>query len=431
MSVRTKAVALAFLLTISFHAESESSKEPRRVLNGIDVFVRENFSRLKGMKVGLITNHTGHDSHRDSTISLLKNASGVELKVLFSPEHGIDGTMDESVGNAVHQETGLPIISLYGASPKRLPNQSDPDYDMAVLQSRQPRQQDLKNLDALIYDIQDGGARFYTRIAILGGAIEAAGKAGIKIFVLDRVNPIGGAKFEGPVQTRHFSFVGYHNYPVRHGMTAGELARMFNVERDFNADLIVVPVENWQRSRWFDETGLPWTRLSPGLRNLNAATLYPGLCLLEATSVSLGRGTDKSFEVVGAPYIDDVKFASELNSAGLPGVRFVPIRFTPDMNLYVGPPTDLPFRGQECGGVHVILIDRSECHIVDIGIVIAQVLQRLYPEQFHVEKMAKLLGHDETLNAIKNGKSLKETKALWSKDLEQFAKRRERFLLYR
>lgn len=412
------------------NAADHTDKIPRPVLNGIDVLKRENFARLKGLKLGLITNHTGHDDERNSTIQLLKNAPGVQLKVLFSPEHGIDGTLDGRVAHGVHEETGLPIISLYGAAPKRLANQTDAEYDMAALQSRQPRLEDLKDLDALVYDIQDGGARFLTRISILGGAIEAAGKAGIKIFVLDRVNMISGAKVEGPVQTRHFSFIGFHNLPVRHGMTVGELAKMFNAERNFKADLHIVPIQNWKRAMWFDETGLPWTRFSPALDNLNAVTLYPGLCLLEATSVSVGRGTETPFEVVGAPYIDDVRFARELNRAGLPGVRFVPIHFAPDPKFYVGPAEQLLFNGQDCGGVHVVLNDRTRCDVVDIGIVMAQVLHRLYPQEFQVDKMTKLLGHDKTLNAIKRGESLKEIKARWASDLKKFSKRREKFLIY-
>jgi uncharacterized protein YbbC (DUF1343 family) len=236
---------------------------------------------------------------------------------------------------------------------------------------------------------------------------------------------------EGPVQTRHFSFIGFHTLPVRHGLTMGELALMLNAERGFKADLAVVACENWSRDLWFDGTDLPWTNPSPSMRSLNAATLYPGICLLESTSVSMGRGTDKPFEQAGAPYIDDTRLAREMNRAGLTGVRFVPVRFTPRVEFFPGPPGNLKYRDQECGGVYMVLTDRERCNVVDIGIVMAQVLQRLYPQDFNADQMARLLGHDETLQAIKAGKTLAEINALWSRDLEQYRARRQPFLLYK
>lgn len=397
--------------------------EPKIVLNGIDVLVREHFIRLRGLKVGLITNHTGRDRDRNQTIDLLKNAEGVELKCLFSPEHGIRGAVDQHVGNSVDEKTGLPIYSLYGGKPaKNAPNATDADKEMAYIHANSPSEEQIKDLDALIYDIQDVGARFYTYSATLGGAIESAGKYKKKIFVLDRVNPITG-KFEGPVQTRHFSFVGFHTIPVRHGMTFGELAKMFNAERNFGADLTVVQIENWTHDTWFDETGLPWTNPSPNMRSMNAATLYTGICLLESCKISMGRGTDTPFEVFGAPYIDDVRFAWEMNQVKLPGVSFVPIRFTPA--------TGAKFGGKECGGVHVLVLDRNQCNSVDIGIVGAQILQRLYPKDFDIDSMKRLLGHEATLAALKTGKSLEEIKSIWQPDLEKFAKRREQFLIYK
>jgi uncharacterized protein YbbC (DUF1343 family) len=255
----------------------------------------------------------------------------------------------------------------------------------------------------------------------MGPCLEAAARHGLKFFVLDRPNPINGIAVEGPVYggtTPHF--VAFHSLPLRHGMTVGELARMFNAERGWNAALTVIPLEGWRREQWFDETGLPWTHTSPNMRNLTEAILYPGVGLLEA-AVSVGRGTDTPFEVVGAPYVNDRQWAAELNQAGLPGIRFVPIRFTPRASV---------FQGQECGGVHLLLTDRTACRVVDLGIVLALTLQRLHPGQFALEKLQPLLQHPPTLEAIRRGQSLEEIKATWATDLGEFLARRGPFLLY-
>lgn len=372
------------------------------VLNGIDVLARENFAPLKGMRVGLITNHTGNNRKRYSTIHLLKNAPGVQLKVLFSPEHGLYGTLDEPVGDSVDEITGLPVYSLYG-------------------KHRAPTMAQLKGLDALIYDIQDVGCRFYTYPSTMGLTMEAAGKAGIKFFVLDRVNPINGVTIDGPVLTGKTSFVAYHPIPLRHGMTIGELAQMFHDERHFNTDLAVIKLEGWKREQWYDETALPWRNLSPNMRSVTEAILYPGVGLLERTSLSVGRGTGTPFEVIGAPYIHDLRLAAELNKVCLSGVRFVPVRFTP---------TDSVYKGESCAGVNIMLIDREHCNVVDIGITIAKVLYRLYPDQFTVDKLDVLLVNKATLNAIKADKSLAEIRELWTADLDKFKARRARYLLY-
>jgi len=373
------------------------------VLNGVDVLARNHFAILKGRKVGLITNHTGKDRHRYPTIDLLLKAPGVQLKLLFSPEHGLYGNVDEKVGDTLDKKSGLPVISLYG-------------------KQQAPTQDQLKQIDVLVFDIQDVGCRFYTYTATLGLAMEAAAKAGVAMVVLDRVDPINGTTVDGPVLTGETSFVAFHRVPLRYAMTIGELARMFKAERKLKLDLTVVPVEGWSRKSSFDETGIPWTNPSPNMRSLTEAILYPGIGLLETTALSVGRGTGTPFEVVGAPYIHDIKFAFELNKAGLPGVRFVPIRFMP---------SDSTFKGQACGGASIILTDREHCQVVDIGITIASVLHRLYPQQFDIEKFDKLLGHRATISAIKEGKSLAEIRASWSADLQEFRKRREPFLLYK
>jgi len=370
-------------------------------LNGIDVLAKEDFAPLKGLKVGLITNHTGEDRERNPTIDHLKNAPGVQLVALFSPEHGLRGVMDEKIGDSTDEKTGLPIYSLYGSGTK-------------------PKPEQLKDLDALVFDIQDIGCRFYTYTATMALCMEAAAENGKKYFVLDRVDPINGMSVEGPVLEGKPSFVGYHHVPLRYGMTIGELARMFKAERNCQADLTVIPLANWSREAWLDETGLPWTNPSPNMRNLTEAILYPGIGLLEA-AVSVGRGTDTPFEVVGAPYIDDLKLAAELNAAGLDGVRFVPIQFTPTFSVH---------KGQLCKGVYLLLTDRDRCRVVDVGIEIARTLCRLYPDQFPVEKIEHLLLDPATLEAIKAGKSLAEIHAGWRKELDEFNRIRAKYLLY-
>lgn len=372
------------------------------VLNGGDVLARQDFKPLRGLRLGLITNHTGHDRERRATIDRLRGA-GLTLKVLFSPEHGIRGQADEKIGDTVDERSGLPVYSLYG-------------------ESRQPTPAQLRDLDALVFDIQDIGCRFYTYISTLGLAMEAAAKAGLKFFVLDRVNPIGGTVVDGPMYAGASSFTAFHALPVRHGLTVGELARLFNAERGFKCDLTVIPIEGWTRAAWFDQTGLPWTNPSPNMRSLTEAALYPGIGLLETTALSVGRGTGTPFEVVGAPYIDDVAFAAELNAAQLAGVRFVPVRFTPTASV---------FKDQACGGVQIVLLDRDRCRPIDVGLTIAAVLHRRYPASFKLEKFNQLLQHPPTIEALRAGRSLPEIRQLWQADLDAFRRRREAFLLYR
>jgi uncharacterized protein YbbC (DUF1343 family) len=309
--------------------------------------------------------------------------------------------MDEKIGDSTDEKTGLPVFSLYG-------------------EVRKPTAVQLKGLDALVYDIQDIGCRFYTYTSTMGLCLEAAGEHKLKFFVLDRVNPINGATVDGPVLVGKTTFVGFHTVPLRYGMTIGELARMFNEERNSKADLVVIPVQNWKREMYLDHTGLPWTNPSPNMRNLTQAILYPGVGLLES-ALSVGRGTDTPFEVVGAPYINDVKFAAELNKARLPGVRFVPIRFTPTTSVH---------KEKECGGTYIMLTDREACNVVDIGIVMAQTLVRMYPNDFKLDKISHLLFHPDTLEAIKSGKPLTDIRAGWQKDIEDFQKRRAKYLLY-
>jgi uncharacterized protein YbbC (DUF1343 family)/CubicO group peptidase (beta-lactamase class C family) len=366
--------------------------------NGIDVLEATRYAALRGMRLGLITNHTGIDRAGNTTIDLLRSALEVKLVALFSPEHGIRGAADEKVGDSVDQITGLPIYSLYG-------------------ERRKPSPEQIANLDVLVYDIQDVGARFYTYISTLGLAMEAVSGTKVKVFVLDRVNPIGGVIFEGPVLEGETDFVGYHPIVIRHGMTVGELAKMFRDEKHLDVDLKIIPLKGWKRDMWQDEAGLPWINTSPNMRSLTEAALYPGIGLLES-AVSVGRGTPTPFEVVGAPYVDGDRLSRELTALALPGVAFAPVRFTPDASIH---------KGETCSGVRISMTDRNALRSVDVGIAIATALHRDYPNQFPLEKMQRLLRHPATLEAIRAGKTLSEIHPLWDSD---FVLRRGKYLIY-
>jgi uncharacterized protein YbbC (DUF1343 family)/CubicO group peptidase (beta-lactamase class C family) len=382
-------------------ATNTGALHPAPAFSGIDTLQQRGYAPLRGLRIGLITNPTGHDRQRHPTIDLLRAAPGVELKALFSPEHGIRGQFDEKVADEVDAGTGLPVFSLYG-------------------DTRKPKPEQLKDLDALVFDLQDIGCRFYTYVSTMGLCLEAAAESRLKFFVLDRANPINGQAVEGPVCAGDGRFTAFHALPLRHGLTVGELAKMFVAERTLDVDLTVIPLEGWHREQWLDDTGLPWTNPSPNMRNLTEAILYPGVGLLE-TAVSVGRGTDTPFEVVGAPYVDDVQLAAELNAAGLAGIRFVPVRFTPRASV---------FRDQPCGGVYLMVTDRDRLRVVDVGMVLALTLQRLHPKAFALDKVNALLQHPATLEAIRAGRSLAEIKALWADDLERFRQRRQKFLIY-
>ncbi len=374
-----------------------------KVLTGIDVLERDGFKQLAGMRVGLVTNQTGRDRAGRSTIDVLYQAPGVKLVALFSPEHGIRGAADEKVSDSKDEQTGLPIYSLYA-------------------ETRRPKPEQLKDLDAIVFDIQDIGTRFYTYISTLGYVMEEAAKAQRPVFVLDRPNPIGGVDVEGPVaDADKLSFTAYHAIPVRHGMTIGELGQLFNQERQLGCDLRVIKMEGWRRAMWLDETNLWWVNPSPNMRSLTEATLYPGIGLLETTNVSVGRGTDTPFEVVGAPWIDGQQLASYLNNQRIAGVRFVPLRFTPASSV---------FKGEECGGINIIITDRARFRPVFSGLEIAVALRKLYPAQWKVDNYIRLLVNADTLERLMRGESAGDIMRSWSERLEEFRKARGRVLLY-
>jgi len=386
-----------------FAFRDEGSGSSVKVLTGIDVLERDNFKPLAGMRIGLVTNHTGRNREGRQTIDVLNKAPGVKLVALFSPEHGIRGVADENVSDSKDEATGLPIYSLYG-------------------ETRRPRSEQLKDLDAVVYDIQDVGARFYTYISTLGYLLEEAAKVKLPVFVLDRPNPIGGVDVEGPVaDSDKLAFISYHTIPTRHGLTIGELAQLFNRQRNIGADLRVIKMEGWRRTMWFDETNLTWINPSPNMRSLTEATLYPGVGLLETTNVSVGRGTDTPFEIVGAPWIQGDKLAEFLNQRGLPGVRFVPLRFTPKASV---------FKDEQCGGVNIIITDRAAFRPLLTGIEMALALRKLYPNDWKVDSYLRLLVNADTLERVKRGESAQEIVASWNSGLQEFRKARSEILLY-
>ena len=376
----------------------------RPVACGIDVLVKAEFKTLRGLRVGLVTNHTGKTLDGASTIDVLFKAPGVKLVALFSPEHGIRGLVDAEVSDTKDEATGLPVFSLYG-------------------KTRKPTRESLENVDALVYDIQDVGARFYTYISTLGLVMEAAKERGVPLFVLDRPNPIGGLAVAGPVRDDGFeSFIAYHPLPVRHGLTVGELAGLFNAVRKIGADLRVVPCEGWSRADLFDRTGLLWVNPSPNMRSLTEALLYPGVGLLEASNIATGRGTDTPFERLGAPWIDARKFSAAVNALGLPGVRSVPVAFTPKERQYAG---------KECQGVYLAIADRGRFEPVALGVGLATVLKRLYPDDWKPEGFLRMLADRAAYQAVLDGKSWREVERIWGPELDEYLAVRRKYLLYK
>ncbi len=364
---------------------------------------RDSFKQVAGLRLGLVTNHTGRDRQGRPTIDVLSKAPGIKLVALFAPEHGIRGLADEKVSDSRDEATGLPIYSLYG-------------------ETRRPTSAQLKDLDAVVFDIQDIGVRFYTYISTLGYLLEEAAKAHLPVFVLDRPNPIGGLNVEGALaDADKLSFTAYHTIPVRHGLTIGELAQLFNQQRKIGCDLRVIKMEGWQRSMWFDETNLTWINPSPNMRSLTEATLYPGIGLLETTNVSVGRGTDTPFEIVGAPWIQEAKLAEFLNQRAIPGVRFVPLQFTPKASV---------FKDEQCSGINIIVTDRATFRPVLTGIEIATALRRLYPSEWKVDNYLRLLVNSDTLDRVKRGDSARDIVGSWNSQLEQFRQARAEVLLY-
>jgi uncharacterized protein YbbC (DUF1343 family) len=388
---------------------------------GIDVLEQEQFAPLAAiaarhggkLRLGLLTNQTGLDAQRRRTIDVLAHSAesavpGLKLKLLFSPEHGLNGALDrEGIANATDPATGLPVISLYGATPG----------------DRRPALDTLRGLDAVVIDLADAGVRFYTYEAVTRYFLEAAAQAGIDVIVLDRPDPIGGAWVQGPLSDAgKESYVNVAPIPVRHGMTLGELARFLNGEYKLHASLTVVSMTGWQRGDWFDATGLPWTNPSPNLRSLRQAVLYPGIGLIETTNLSVGRGTDSPFEYVGAPWIDGSELAQTLNGRFLPGVRFLPVDFTPQ--------APYPYAGQLCHGIELIVTDRNVIDSPELGLEIATVLHKRFPDTFQLDKINMLLANQGVLQALLEGRDPQRIAEDWQQALHAFENKRKLYLLY-
>jgi uncharacterized protein YbbC (DUF1343 family) len=382
------------------------------VRNGIDMLEAHGFAELHVgsgaiTKVALVTNQTGLDSHGNRTIDVLAKAPGIEVVAIFGPEHGVAGAVDTTdIADSKDVATGIPVYSVYGDSSAK----------------RHPSLDILKSADVIVYDIQDIGARFYTYETTLGYFLEAASKTGKKIFVLDRPNPINGSYIQGPISDKgRENFINYGQVPIRHGMTIGELARFYNSERGINSRLTVVPMEGWQRGDWLDSTGVLWVNPSPNMRNLTEAVLYPGLGILESTNISVGRGTDTPFELLGAPWVKPVELAAYLNARAISGVRFVPTEFTPNANVYLQ---------KKCGGVNIIVTDRNALDAPELGIEIASALHSLYPQQFEMKNLDNLMLNDATVKAISAGQDPRRVWMDWVNEIDNFKLIRAKYLLY-
>jgi uncharacterized protein YbbC (DUF1343 family) len=386
------------------HAPRKSGSRPGRVQTGLDVLENEKFTPLRGKHIGIITNHTGLDFQGKSTIELLAHAPGVQVVAIFSPEHGLAGQMDERVSSAKDPSTALQVFSLYGETLR-------PTDDM------------LKGVDTLVFDIQDAGVRFYTYTVTMAYAMEEAAKRNIPFYVLDRPNPIGGEIVEGPIlDADKTNFVGYYPIPVRYGLTIGELAQFFNFENHINADLHVIAMKNWHRNYFFESTGVRWLPPSPNLRTMTGAILYPGLEILLNAGVSVGRGTEAPFEEFGAPWMDGAKVASALNELRLPGLKFFAQPFIPVSGLYAG---------RRCGGVSIRIGNRAAVRAMRMGLEIAALLRKIYPQDFDAAKTAQLLGNAETVQKLQDGASASEILWSWQPALTAFDQLRRKYFLYK
>jgi uncharacterized protein YbbC (DUF1343 family) len=370
---------------------------------GIDVLRAEGFRRIDGAHVGVVTNASAKAKDGTTTIDVLRSASNVKLEAIFTPEHGLGAEREGKVADSSH--AGLPVYSLYG-------------------ERFSPTSSTLDGIDTLVFDLQDAGTRFYTYSSTMKRAMKVAAEKKLRFVVLDRPNPIDGVDVQGPVLAApsQKSFVNHHALPLRHGMTMGELAMMFAADENIEARVDVVKMQSWRRSYYYDRTGLAWTSPSPNLRTVDEVVLYPAIGMLEGTNVSVGRGTDAPFEVLGAPWIDGAALAKKLGEAPLPGVAFEATTFTPRSAVHAG---------KKCGGVRVRVTDREKFEPVRTGVTIALALRELFEPDWDVDKLDGLLQSPAAVLAIKEKKSAREVESTWLADLAAFKAKRERFLLYR
>lgn len=413
--------------------KTNSPAQHAPVKPGVEVLFEKHLDLLHGKRVGLITNPTGVDAALDSVIERFRACPEFKLVALYGPEHGVRGNAQagEYVPFYFDEHLQLPVFSLYGQSHKPPADMlTNIDEYMRSFDTqpagKQPDRGMMQSVDVMVFDLQDVGARVYTYIATMAYAMQACAENGIPFVVLDRPNPIGGA-MEGPIleYPKHSSFIGLYPIPLRHGMTAGELAQLFNDKfLPKKAKLTVVPMENWMRAEWFDETGLPWVIPSPNLPTLDAATVYPGQVIIEGTNLSEGRGTTRPFEFFGAPWIDGYVLAKQLNALKLPGVKFREVWFTPTFSK---------FKEQPCGGCELHVTDRGAYQPIATTLHILRAIQQRYPGkvEFHEHYFNNVMGTDTVLRDLKNGVPVEKIVAGFKPGLDQFAKDRRRYLLYR
>jgi uncharacterized protein YbbC (DUF1343 family) len=395
------------VLTLALSSVLLAQANQPQVIPGIEVLLSDQVHLVRDKRVGLITNQSGVDRKLRHDIDLLVSAPEVKLTALFSPEHGIRGAAQagEKVRSAVDAKTGVPIHSLYG-------------------EARRPTTAMLKDVDVLVYDIQDIGSRFYTYISTLGECMLAAAERKIPLIVLDRPNPLGGDTLEGPLLDPSFrSFVGAYAIPIRYGLTPGELAGWIKSNLKLDLELSVVKMKHWTRTQWYEQTSLIWVPPSPNIPTMASAMVYPGMCLIEGTNLSEGRGTTTPFEIVGAPWVDGIKLAERLNALALPGALFRPVAFTPTLSK---------FSGESCQGVQLHVADRKLFRPLATALAIIEDIRRNHPEQFQFKSayFDRLAGTDTVRKAMERNEPVVDIVSTWQKDLKEFEITRKKFLLY-
>ena len=375
-----------------------------KVKLGIDVLAENNFSIIKNKKVGLIINHTSINSNWRSTIEIIAESNVCELVAIFTPEHGFDGKLDEYINYGDSLIYNVPVYSLYG-------------------ETLRPEKRMIRNIDYLIFDILDIGTRFYTYIGTMKYCMEVANENNIGFIVLDRPNPINGIDVSGPMlkKINVFGLAGVHNLPIRHGMTPGELALLFKADEKMQLNLNIIKMEGWKREMWFDETELPWLNPSPNIRNMNQASLYPGLGLFERLNVANKTGLPSPFEMIGAPWINAYDFVNSLNKYNLPGVNFTPIKFFPEEHKY---------SNELCEGIYITITDREKLEPVKLGFIIIITLYKMYPQEFDIDKLWHITRSKALIDLIKNDSSITELIDSWQNNLDMFIKKRSKYLFY-
>lgn len=420
-------ILLFFFMFFSLTTYSQNLPAGKgRIKLGVEQFIEKHLDMVKGKSIGIITNHTGVLPDGSHLVDVLHAIPETKIKALFGPEHGIRGDAPDgkSLSHGTDEKTGLQVYSLYGQGVYK------------------PTPEMLKDIDVLIFDIQDIGARFYTFTSTMFLSMEAAAENKIKFIVLDRPNPITGNRVEGAILHDSLrSFVGLHKIPIAHGMTVGELAKLVNDEgwlkNGVKADLTIIKMDGWKRKMWYDETGIPWIKPSPNMTSINTATIYPGVCFIEGTTVSEGRGTPNPFEIIGAPYINKDEFANTLNGYKLKGVEFEPIEFTPTDILRVT--VDPKYDSVKCDGIFIRIKDRNKYEPIKTGLYILHALKKLYPKDFKWRSPSRstskyfvdlLAGTYDVRELTDKGLNPEKIMDRWTKDLNKFMKIRKKYLLY-